>query len=179
MQKERAILTVLVLLIFLVILLKDPSTTGFVPSKSYTQGLNIDVTESQRFRLSSGEPLRFTSLMVSGDVKGKGLANVYLVAGEKRWLIFSNKHKQGREGSKITGLATSELIIEPSEKISVKEELGPGYVTTTGKFSNECAETCILESHLLGGKEAWLEVIVADNTQVHISDIIFTVEPEA
>jgi len=176
MQKERVVLSVLVMGIFLLVLMQDPSTTGFVPSKSYTQGLNIEVSESQRFRLSGDSPLKFTSLMLSGEVKGKGLANIYLIAGEHRWLVYSNKQKQGREVSKITGFATSELTIEPKEKLDIKETLPEGYMTQEGQFSNECAETCILDSNLLKDSEAWLEIIVGNQTRMKISDIIFTVE---
>lgn len=176
MQKERVVLSVLVIAIFTIVLLQEPSTTGFVSTKSYTQGLNIEVSESQRFRLSSETPLKFTSLMVSGEVKGKGLANVHLVAGDNRWLVYSNKQKQGREVSKITGFATSELVIEPKEMLDVQEKIPPGYSALEGKFSNVCAQTCILDSNMLKDSEAWLEVIVESGTTVRISDIIFTVE---
>ena len=176
MQKERVVLSILVMAIFAVVLLQEPSTTGFVPTKSFTQGLNIEVSQSQRFRLSSGEPLQFTSLLVSGEIKGRGLASVYLVAGGHRWLVYSNKQKQGRGVSPITGFATSELIVEPKEIIEVEEKLPPGYSGFEGQFSNECAQTCILDSNLLKGTEAWLEMIVEEGTTLKISDIIFTVE---
>src|SRR3989344_1946425 len=176
MQKERVILSVAVIAIFSIVLLQEPSTTGFVPTKSYTQGLNIEVSESQRFRLSADTPLKFTSLMISGEVKGKGLTNIYLVAGDHRWIVFSNKQKQGRSVSKITGFATSELIIEPGEKISTTETLPSGYTVREGQFSNECADTCVIDTNLLKDEEAWLEVIVDEKTNVKISDIIFTVD---
>src|SRR3972149_5850947 len=105
MESHRLVLSVVVFTIIVVTLfLGKPSITGFVPTETYTQSLDIDVFESQRFILSSesGELLKLSSFSMAGSVDGGGLVNVYLTDGVKKWLVYSNKRKKGSSMEQIT-----------------------------------------------------------------------------
>src|SRR3990172_984096 len=109
MESHRLVLSVIVLTVIVVTLfLGKPSVTGFVSTETYTQSIDIDVFESQRFVLSSdGQLLRLSSFSMAGSVNGNGLINVYLTDGAKKWLVFSNKKKPGSSMEDITGMAVS------------------------------------------------------------------------
>jgi len=181
MEFHRAVLGLIVLgLVCAALLLGKPSITGFVPTETYSQELNIDVSESQRFILtaSSGELMKISSLALTGTVKGAGLVNVYLSDGNLRWLVFSNKKKPGSAMEVITGMTVSELNIEPGNKIDKIESLPTGYKTIEGAFRNECAETCLLDDSLLSSLTLYLDVILEPGTALHISSIRFSAPGE-
>jgi hypothetical protein len=181
MDAHRLVLTVFVFgIIIITLFFGKPSITGFVPTETYVQELNIDVYESQRFVLSysNGEPLKLSSLMLSGNVYGNGLVNAYLSNGVDRLLAFSNKRKKGSSMEQITGLAVSELNIAPGEKLNQIEALPDGYLTKSGLFQNECLETCILNEDMMNRQVLYLDVIIEPGTSVHISEVKFSTMSE-
>src|SRR3990172_6199541 len=114
MESHRLVLSVVVFTIIIVTLFVGrPSITGFVSTETFTQPIDIDVSESQRFVLSSesGMLLKLSSFSMASTVVGNGLVNVYLTDGVKNWLVFSNKWKEGSSMEEITGMAVADLNI--------------------------------------------------------------------
>src|SRR5574342_282352 len=179
MEKHRMVLGTIVLgLVVAALLIGKPSITGFVPTETYSQELNIDVAESQRFTLSATESLKLSSLSVSGTVSGPGVVNVYLSDGTRHWLVYSNKKKPGSDMEIITGLAVRELDISPGPKIDKIESLPAGYKAVTGAFKDECAETCVLDDSLFSTSSAYLDIVLEPGTTLHISNIRFSTPGE-
>lgn len=177
MESHRLVLSVVVFTIIVVTLfLGKPSITGFVSTETYTQSLDIDVSESQRFVISaeSGELLKLSSFSIAGSVDGGGLVNVYLTDGSKKWLVYSNKRKPGSSMEQITGLAVSELNIEPGEKLNKIETLPSGYQTQSGAFQYECIETCVLDEEMFNKASLYLDVVVEPGTSLHVSEIRYS-----
>lgn len=176
MESHRLILGVVVVgIIFAALLIGRPSITGFVPTETYSQELDIHVVESQRFILTSD--LKISSLALSGSVQGSGLVNVYL-SGTYKWLVYSNKKKERSSMEQITGMAVQELDISPGEKLNVIETLPLGYKTDSGAFQNECIETCLFSEDLTNRAALYLDVIVEPGTNLHISGIRFSTGSE-
>ncbi len=179
MEKHRVVLGLIVLvLVFAALLIGKPSITGFVPTETYSQELNIAVSESQRFTLSAGEALKLSSLSLSGTVTGPGLVNVYLSDGSRHWLVYSNKKKPGSDMEIITGMAVRELNIEPSGSIDRIESLPAGYKAVPGAFKDECIETCLLDDSLFSSSSLYLDVILEPGATLHISSIRFSTPGE-
>jgi len=176
MESHRLVLGVIVFgIIFATLVFSRPSITGFVPTETFSQQLDIDVFESQRFVLSSDSgALKLSALSVSGDVSGSGLVNVYLSDGTAKWLVFSNKKKQGSSMEHITGFAVSELDIAPGEKLDRIESLPDGYSAQSGSFSNECWDTCVLDEGMFDKRELYLDIIIEPGTSLHVSEIRFS-----
>jgi len=169
METHRIILSLIVCGIIVASLMwGEPSVTGFVPTETFSQELDIFVDGSQRFSLSSDEPLYLTAFSISGLIKGPGLVNVYLVSNNGKSLVYSNKKKPVSSMESITGMSV--LTIEPTQRIDKIEVLPPGYKTQSGVFQNECSETCILQGEQL---PMYLDVIIEPGTTVQISEIRF------
>ncbi len=180
MESHRLLLGVMVVgAIIVTLFFSKPSITGFVPTETHIQQLSIDASESQQFILRpvSGA-LKLSSLALSGIVSGTGLVNVYLSDGTARFLVFSNKKKQGSSMEQITGLAVRELEIEPGEKIDRIESVPDGYETEAGVFNNQCVETCILDENMFNKQQLYLDVIIEPGTHLHISGIRFSTTGE-
>lgn len=181
MESHRLLLGVVVFgIIFVTLFIGKPSITGFVSTETYSQQLDLDVSESQRFILtsSSGGVLKLSSLSLAGSVSGTGLVNVYLSDGNKQWLVFSNKRREGSSMEEITGLAVGELNIEPSGKLDRIETLPPNYETKSGAFQNECLETCVLDEGIFNKPSLYLDVVIEPGTTLHISEIRFSTMSE-
>lgn len=181
MESHRVVLGLIVVgIVFAALLLGKPSITGFVPTETYSQELNIEVSDSQRFILtaSSHDVLKLSSLGISGNVQGPGLVNVYLSDGSRRWLLFSNKKKPGSDMEVITGLAVRELEIEPGSKIDKIETLPAGYKAAPGAFKDQCAETCVLDESAFTSEQLYLDVVIEPGTTVHISSLRFSTPGE-
>ena len=180
MESHRLLLGVIVVgIVFGALLFGKPSITGFVPTETYSQELNIDISDSQRFVLSSDESaLKLSSLALTGIVQGEGLVNVYLSDGSNNWLVFSNKKKQSSAMEHITGLAVHELDIQPSERLDKIETLPAGYKSEPGGFQNECVDTCMLQPDLLNKQSLYLDVIIEPGTHLHISGMRFSTGSE-
>jgi hypothetical protein len=182
MESHRLVLSVVVLTVIIAALfLGKPSITGFVSTETYTQPLDIDVFESQRFVLSSqsGDLLKLSSFSIAGTVTGNGVVNVYLTDGVRKWLVFANRRKAGSSMEQITGMAVSELNIEPSEKLNRIETLPEGYEARSGAFQNECLETCVLDEEMFNKPELYLDVIIEPGTSLYISEIRYSAMSES
>lgn len=158
-----------------VLALGKPTITGFVPTAAYSQGLDIEVSESQRYILksSNGGPLNFDSLSLSGFVSGSGLVNVYLSDGTTRLLVYSNKEKKRSAMEHITGLAVQNVLVLPGDKLDAIETISDDYRTTTGGFQNECVDTCLLSVDF--GSQAFLDIIVEPGVSLTLTELRFTV----
>lgn len=179
MEKHRLILSIIVLgAIVAALIIGKPSITGFVPTETYSQELDIVVSESQRFTLSASESLKLSSLSVSGGVNGNGLVNIYLSDGKRHWLVYSNKKKPGSDMEIITGMSVRELDISPGPKIDRIESLPAGYKTVPGAFKDECVETCVLDDSIFSTSSAYLDVVLEPGTSLHISNIKFSTPGE-
>jgi len=175
MEFHRMVLGVGVLgIIVATLFMGNPTITGFVPTETFSQKLDLYVFESQRFTLKGDGNLRLSTFALSGEVTGPDLVNVYLSDGVGRWLVYSNKKKPGTSMTQITGLATRELEVTPGERLDKIETLPPGYETRTGIFNNECVETCILDEDMFDQPSLYLDVIIGPGTTLHISEIIFS-----
>ncbi|VVB81705.1 Uncharacterised protein [uncultured archaeon] len=174
MESHRLLLGVTVFgVILFTLFFSKPTITGFVPAETFSQSLDMDVSESQRFVLSSEAPLKLSSLSLSGKVNGAGLVNIYLSDGATERLVFSNKRRQGSAIDQITGMAS--LDISPEQMLERIESLPAGYVAVPGVFNNECRETCILDPALLKNPDLYLDVVVEPGTAVHISGLRFSI----
>lgn len=172
MESHRLLLGVIVFgVILFTLFFSRPTITGFVPTEAFSQSLDMDVSESQRFVLSSEDKL--SSLSLSGKVNGAGLINIYLSDGVVQRLVFTNKKRQGSAMDQITGMAS--LDISPGEKLNKIESLPAGYVAVPGSFHNECRETCVLDPTLFNSPSLYLDVVVEPGTSVYISELRFAV----
>ena len=177
METHRLTLSFIVFgAIIIALFFSNPSITGFVPTEIYSQKLDIDVFESQRFVLTSsfGGPVKIGTLALSGSILGPGLMNAYLSDGTSQWLIYSNKKRPGSSMASITGLAVSSLDIEPGKMLNKIESLPAGYTTKVGAFKNECMETCIMDENLFNKDELYIDIIISPDTILHISEIAFS-----
>lgn len=166
MESHRLFLgIVIVSVLVLALSLGRPSITGFVPTDTFTQSLDIDVSESQRFNINSDS--RILSFALSGETMN-GLVNIYLTDGVSNWLVYTNKHKQSSAMNSITGMAS--LDISPAEKLNKIESLPDGYTVSNGVFQNDCIETCVLN---IDDKELFLDVVLEPGASLHISGITF------
>ncbi|HLF54615.1 MAG TPA: hypothetical protein VI612_02760 [Candidatus Nanoarchaeia archaeon] len=176
MESQRLLLGVLVFGVMIAVLaLGKPTITGFVPTAAYSQGLDIEVSESQRYILksSTGQSLGLNSLSLSGFVSGSGLVNVYLSDGSARLLVYSNKEKKRSAMEHITGLAVQNVLVLPGEKLETIETISDDYRTTTGGFQNECVNTCLLSVDF--GSQAFLDIIVEPGASLALTELRFTV----
>jgi hypothetical protein len=175
MESHRLLLSFVVFgIIIATLIFSRPSITGFVPTETFSQELDINVAQSQRFTITSDRvgPLRLSSFSLAGTVAGSGLVNVYLTDGIKKWLVFTNKKKPGSAMESITGMTV--LNIEPGQKLDKIETLPPGYTAGPGAFRNECIETCILDEQMFDKPELFLDVILEPGTLLHIDEIRFS-----
>lgn len=175
MQKTRiGIACIVVIFLLGMLIFGDASITGFVPSQSFVQKVDINVDESQRFTLKSpdGVPFGLTTLALSGHVTGSGLAKVYLVKGKERLLIYSNAEKKRTAMEEISGLVVQDIRIEPGDKLQKIESVEAGYHTVEGSFSQMCIDTCILEGSR--SPSFFMDVIVEPGTSLSLTEIQFT-----
>lgn len=181
MNKERVVLAIIVagILIFAIAALQRPSITGFVPTTVYSQNIELSVGESGFFWLKSadGNPLRLTSLSISGSVEGDGVASVYLYTPQdSRLLVYSNLKKIGSAMAPITGMASRELLIVSDEPSNAIESVPSGYEAVAGPFDSACMETCILPLGVFNQTQYKLEIVVTPGTVLKLTEIRFTVE---
>jgi len=175
MDAHRVLLGSVILAVMIVTLIgSEPSITGFVPTETYAQNLDIDVSSSQRFilRPASGGIMEVGSLAISGSVTGPGLVNVYLSDGQAQWLVFTNKDKRGSSMESITGMY--ELDIQPGQRLSRIESLPDGYTATSGPFKTQCIETCVLPEDLFNKPYLYLDIVLEPGTSLHVDSIQFS-----
>jgi len=108
-----------------IFMVSEVDITGFLTietSVSYTEELNIAVSETQTYEWKVKNPGDLRSAAVSGKLLGDGTVKVYLEKNGTRYLILDSQtldHSQSL--ASITGLAVSELNISadlPDENIT-------------------------------------------------------------
>lgn len=168
MDSNRLFVTFLVCGVLVTALLTTQSgITGFVSTDTVSQDVDLQIDSSQRYELKSDGFI--SSLSLSGEVIGDGLVNVYLSDGVDELLVYSNKKKISSAMQHITGLST--IDIEPRGRIDRIESLPEDYVTVSGAFESQCAQTCVLEKTQ---SPLYLDFVVDPGTSVKISKIIFS-----
>ncbi|OYT32887.1 hypothetical protein DRJ22_00500 [Candidatus Woesearchaeota archaeon] len=180
MENKRIFLASTVVLVLIIMLFfHQPSITGYVPTSTYSENINLKVDHSQEILIKSAnqKDLPITSLLLSGEITGDGLVNVYLKDKNKhKLLVFTNKQKKGSSLEIITGLATKEINVMPGKPINKIETLPDGYEAVQGVFVNKCVETCSLNPKTFNANNLVLEVIIEPGTILHITGIKFSLE---
>ena len=165
----------LILLVFALIVSKNPSITGFMTTNTFTQKLNLDISESKLIGIESlsSEPIKLTSLMISGKVTGEGLVEIYLVDGSQRLLVYSNLQKKKNSVPQITGMATGTVKVYEKEKLNGHIVTPEDYNTLKGAFTQECFETCFLneQESLFHDLEVWVQ----PGTKVKITELKYSI----
>ncbi len=163
---------VLALIVLSLVLMNKSSITGFVTSDAFSQEIDIIAVESQAIALESlsQKSVSLSSLRVSGEVVGKGLAEIYITDGFKKWLVFSNLQKKKAGLDSITGAL---FRIYEKEKLDGDVILPDGYETTTGAFNNACVDSCLLDS--IAGSEYILEIWLQSETNVRLTELKYTI----
>jgi hypothetical protein len=169
MDTTRLFVTLLVFGVLVTsLLVSDSGITGFVPTDTISQNVNLTASSSQRYSLKSDNNV-LTSLSISGEVVGSGLVNVYLSNGNEELLVYSNKRKISSAMQHITGL--SALEIEPQGRLDRIDSLPGEYIATSGVFETQCAQTCVISG--ISGP-LYLDVVIDPGTTLTISKIVFS-----
>jgi hypothetical protein len=169
MDATRLFVTLLVCGVLVTsLLVADSGITGFVPTDTISQNVDLVISSSQRYSLKSDSEI-LTSLLISGEVIGDGLVNVYLSNGRSELLVYSNKQKISSSMHHITGLAA--LEIEPQGRLDRIDSLPGDYVSVGGAFESQCSQTCVISG--LSGP-FYLDFIVDPGTTLKISKIVFS-----
>ncbi|PIN74802.1 hypothetical protein COV18_06315 [Candidatus Woesearchaeota archaeon CG10_big_fil_rev_8_21_14_0_10_37_12] len=172
MNTHRIILSITVVAIVVFVLFSRPSITGYVATETHYQNLDITVDESQQLDLSwQTAPSKLLAVSLSGQVQGTGLVNVYFVAGQNKWLVYSNKQKRDRSMTSITGLATNELAVTQGKTINKIETVEDDYLAVPEVFQNQCIESCSLDRTVFTTEKVKLEVIIEPGTNLNINEI--------
>jgi len=169
MDTTRLFVTLLVFGVLVTsLLVSDSGITGFVPTDTISQNVDLTVSSSQRYSLRSDEGV-ITGLSISGEIVGSGLVNVYLSDGKNDLLVYSNKRKSSSAMRSITGLA--DLEIEPLGRLDKIESLEDGYSAVSGAFESQCAQTCSISG--LSG-QLFLDFVVEPGTSLKVTKLIFS-----
>lgn len=149
-----------------------PSVTGFVPTETVSQSVDLYFTSSERVSLSSDEQISLRGLSISGQVEGSGLVNVYLVKTDgDKLLVASNKHSRKHAMREITGMPV--LIVSKRQQIDLIETTDDP--TGPVAFINDCVETCSLNPEFFKSKDFIFEVVVEPGTSLHLSRLRYVV----
>jgi len=168
MDATRLFVTLLVFGVLVTsLIVSDSGITGFVPTDRFSQNVDLEISSSQRYSLNTEGIL--SSLLISGEVVGSGLVNVYLSNGDDELLVYSNKRKISSAMQSITGLAA--LEIEPQGRLDRIDSLPGEYVTVNGAFESQCSQTCSISG--LSGP-FYLDIVVDPGTTIKISKIVFS-----
>jgi uncharacterized membrane protein len=113
----------LVLMLSFFVLSTSPQITGFatyLDSNSYTETLDLDLADSQIVTWTpEQEFLDISSVKISGSISEETLAKVYLVDGDKEYLLFDTVTEEQPTGFQITGNAVAD-----TESFSIPAETG-------------------------------------------------------
>jgi len=158
---------VLLLLVSVVSFFPNTGITGFVSIESKKQEIDLSIANSQSYILTTNsiQPIYLTSLKLSGNVVGDGIAKAYITTENQKILIYSNIIRKDQGLDTITGMkgitggvvgVDSEtegsetekdyLIIEHLENI--EEDLGTiadDEMLTSGTFQDICIDSCFIE----------------------------------
>lgn len=171
MERHRLLLAgIVVVALLAAVMFSKPSITGYLPTETVSQGINIKVDNSQRFYLDSDELISLRGFALTGAVEGEGLVNVYLLNPKtsQRLLVASNDRPSVGGMAHITGLAT--ISVRPGERLDLIES---GDFEAGGSFVNECRDTCTLPAADFTSDKFVLDVIVEPGASAHISRLKF------
>lgn len=177
-------------------LFPKPGITGYVSYETKTHEVNLTIANSQSYILTtnSNETFYVTSLKLSAEVIGDGIAKVYVSDGkDQKILVYSNiiKEKEGFGAitgmNKITGKAVGfnseteedQLVIAYLDNI--EEELGEiaqDERLDSGNFDSICIDSCFIE--MLLNKELSYQLLfyVEEGTILKVNKIIYTVRKD-
>jgi len=174
-------------------ILSNPNITGYVSIDFVMQDLNLTLTQSQIFTMTTTnpEPFTLTSFKLSGEVIGDGRVEIYLDNRQgQQLLIYRNLRTKDKGISAITGLAVegaeqaaeagkeSYFIISPGEIIQSPGllELSEREETVSGPFSDECVDTCFIRMELSSSTIYGLVFKVEPGTTLKIDRIFYTID---
>jgi len=154
--------------------------TGFVSSDVITEDLNLAISNSQEYILSSGNGFKANSLSISGNIEGDGAVKILFEDYEgNQKLVYSNIQEKKRDGNLITGFAVAsscDLTIIPGKILGpVACDLSENQFLVYGSFRDECVETCFMSVEFSPEKENKLIFQLSEDTKVHISSISYAV----
>ena len=184
---------VVLLLISIASFFPNPGITGYVSVETKTQSIDLTIANSQSYILTTNSEKSFylTSLKISGEVIGDGIAKVYISnnKGEKA-LIYSNVVKKNKGLDSITGLGKitggvvgansadegDSLIIEHLENIGGDVGvIGEDEILTSGVFENKCVDSCFIEMLLSKDNAYQLLFYVQEGTVFKVNGVQYTV----
>lgn len=189
------IAAVILLLVSIASFFPKPGITGYVSVETRKQKIDLTIANSQSYILTtnSKEPFYLTSLKLSGEVIGGGIAKVYISSKDQKILIYSNVVEKERGLDAVTGMdkitgnvvgvdpETEEdsLIVEYLENIvgeigSVEEDES----IVSGTFENQCVDSCFIEMVLNESVAYQLLFYVEEGTILRINEIIYTIRKD-
>jgi len=171
---ELSVICVL-LLVMALLVVNQPSITGYMATETFTQKLNLGISESRLIGVESlsSEPIKLSSLKISGKVIGDGLAEVYMVDEYKRLLVYSNLQKKKINVPPITGMTTGAMKVYEKEKLNGQIVKPENYETIEGAFNQECVETCFIDEKKSSFHD--LEVWVQPGTEIIITELRYSI----
>lgn len=195
-HKYEIIGALVLLLVAVISFFPNPGITGFVSVDTKTQKVNLTIMNSQSYILSTNmqQPFYLTSLKISGQVIGKGKANVFLENGKgQKVLVYSNQVKKEKGLSVITGMdkITGKVIGSNSESegdylvidfLENNENL-PGGIQKDeelvfGEFNERCEESCFIEMLLNQGVSYQFLFNIEEGTILYIDKIIYSMRKD-
>lgn len=167
-KKQTASIEIAALLILSlgIFALLQPSLTGYISTSAKRASLNLYITESATYDLSSTLPVELTSLSITGEAQGP--VQVYLVADEE-YLVYSNFVP--KTTNKITGM-TTQIYISENERLNERAANPPGTVIREGGFTGSCIETCSLTG--LHQEKYKLKVLLGNNASLYLDTLTFS-----
>ncbi|MBW2993364.1 hypothetical protein KY317_02220 [Candidatus Woesearchaeota archaeon] len=188
LKKIQLSIIIIIVLIGLLAVFSKSNVTGFVSADSKSQQLNLLVDKSTEFILTSGNenPYSLVSFRVSGQVIGKGAAEIYLsdITG-KRILVYRDTMEKSTAMSAITGMATGKktqpeldklLLIIPNREVDEKPAEAENQEIRTGFFTNECMDSCFMNLKMSINNRYKLIVLLEPETSIKISRIEYAIK---
>ena len=194
LTKIKIAVAITAVLVLSVYIFNNPNVTGYVSTDFVMQNLNLTLTQSQKFALSSTspEPFTLTSFKLSGEVIGDGRVEIYLDNRQgQELLIYNNLKTKDRGIGAITGFSiegeadeeaekAAYFLISPGEIIQNPElqELSEREETVSGTFENQCSDTCFIRMELSSSTAYDMVFKVESGTSLKINNIFYTIDVE-
>ena len=190
------IAAVVLLLVSIASFFPKPGITGYVSIVSKKQKIDLTIANSQSYILTtrSQEPMYLTSLKLSGEVIGDGIAKAYISAKDQKILIYSNVIKKGKGLDTVTGMskitgnvvevdakdeAGEDLVIEHLENIELEsQKIAKDELLSKGNFEDACVDSCFIEMLLNKDIAYQLLFYVEEGTILNINEIVYTIRKD-
>lgn len=171
----------------------NPGITGYVSIETKSQAIDLVIANSQSYILTTNKEESFdlTSIKLSGEVIGKGIAEVYIFNKDQKILVYSNIVEKEKGLDTITGMdkitervvgADSEtegdyLMIEHLENIETElREMTKDEKIVGGTFKGQCVDSCFITMSLNKDIAYQLLFYVEEGTILKINEIIYTIK---